>query len=323
MAVKPHLVENTPEDAPWRPDEMKLPTARGVLSAAEIEMLLRPDLPDELDEPPSDVRDRTIDELGDPKREALKKDAAFLAAKLTLASRRDCDIDAVFTVEDAFHADFPSAVSHLETDAIMVAFEGPDGLVAATMGLSRDVAVVLIDQVYGGGAAMGLSSAERPREFSALDRLVLERVLSPLAEALEAGLRISCIETTTTTAAALLPPGDAAIAVLTCQIGTLSGTAVFAKLDTLSNEGAGNAPSIDRQSLQTTLIARIASLQVPVGRLSNLKAGSTLLLGLPTSQPVELLSGSRSGPIVAEGEVGRKGQNMAIRITRRSRIAID
>jgi len=40
------------------------------------------------------------------------------------------------------------------------------------------------------------------------------------------------------------------------------------------------------------------------------------LLGLPADQPVELLSGGRDGVPAFEGEIGRKGDRMAIRIRR-------
>ena len=69
--------------------------------------------------------------------------------------------------------------------------------------------------------------------------------------------------------------------------------------------------------LMTDLTARIASLNVPVSQLSDLKAGSILLLGLPTDQPVELLSGGHKGEVVAEGDIGRRGNKVAVRITRR------
>ena len=45
---------------------------------------------------------------------------------------------------------------------------------------------------------------------------------------------------------------------------------------------------------------------------------AALLLGLPADQPVELLTGGRDGAVVAEGEIGRKGNRMAVRINRRT-----
>mgnify|MGYP005727223409 FL=1 len=70
--------------------------------------------------------------------------------------------------------------------------------------------------------------------------------------------------------------------------------------------------------MTAVLTARVASLSVPLSRLADLKPGSTLLLGLPADQPVELLTGGRDGAVVAEGEIGRKGTRMALRINRRT-----
>ncbi|MEO1190061.1 MAG: FliM/FliN family flagellar motor switch protein, partial [Pseudomonadota bacterium] len=65
--------------------------------------------------------------------------------------------------------------------------------------------------------------------------------------------------------------------------------------------------------------ARLASLSVPLSRVTALKAGSTLLLGLPPDQPVELLSGGRQGTPAYEGRMGRKGDKVAIKVTKKLR----
>ena len=67
------------------------------------------------------------------------------------------------------------------------------------------------------------------------------------------------------------------------------------------------------------LTARLASLTVPLSRITELKAGATLLLGLPADQPVELLSGGRDGQLAFEGRMGRKSNKVAVKITKRSR----
>lgn len=317
MAGDPRLVIDMPGDADWQADEMKLPTARGVLSAAEIEMLLRPDLPDAKNDEDDTVIARDLDAFTDT---ALEKDAALLASQLTLAARRDCHVDALFKARTAFTSEFNASPGVLGADPVLVVLEQGGAGITALFGLSQSVAAALIDRIYGGGTAMGLSSVEQPRKFSALDRLVLERVLAPLAACIDPSLTVSCVETDAAAAIALIPPGTAMVAELSCQIGGVQGDAVFSKLDHLSRDSGEPAAFLAKGALQTTLIARIASLQVPVSRLSNLKAGSTLLLGLPTTQPVELLSGSRSGPLAAEGEVGRKGDKIAVRLTRPYRI---
>ncbi|MEO1554335.1 MAG: FliM/FliN family flagellar motor C-terminal domain-containing protein, partial [Pseudomonadota bacterium] len=73
------------------------------------------------------------------------------------------------------------------------------------------------------------------------------------------------------------------------------------------------------QDMTAILTARLASLTVPLSRLTELKAGSTLLLGLPADQPVELLSGGRDGKPVFEGAMGRKSNQMAVKLTKRLR----
>ena len=58
----------------------------------------------------------------------------------------------------------------------------------------------------------------------------------------------------------------------------------------------------------------MASLSVPVSRLAALKQGDTLLLGLPADQPVQVLSGGRDGRVAFEADLGRKGNNIAVRV---------
>jgi flagellar motor switch protein FliM len=83
-------------------------------------------------------------------------------------------------------------------------------------------------------------------------------------------------------------------------------------------------PDIVPRALPVTamLTARIASLNVPLSKITALKAGSTLLLGLPTDQPVEVLSGGRDGPVMLEGDIGRKGNKIAVKITGMNRSLI-
>ncbi len=75
---------------------------------------------------------------------------------------------------------------------------------------------------------------------------------------------------------------------------------------------------MDGGALSATLTVRVASLAVPLSKLSGLKPGATLLLGVPADQPIELISGGDGGIKVAEAEIGRRGGRIALRITRRS-----
>ncbi|MEM6411500.1 MAG: FliM/FliN family flagellar motor switch protein [Pseudomonadota bacterium] len=308
------------EETEWCSDNMKLPTSRGVLSAAEIEMLLRPNLDDlPIETVSNDTADRhDIQNLDDS---SLENDAASLAAQLTLAARKDCDLDIIFASKSASIEDFASSPFLLDNNSILIMLEQSQRGVVAALGFSGVAAAALIDSVYGGGAAMGLSSVDRQRPFSSLDRIVLERVLTPLAACIDPNLRVSCVESSPAAASAILPPGRAVVAELSCRIGKVEGGAVFARLEDAAGLSAHSPRGeLDRGTIKTTLVARIASLSVPVSRLADLKAGSTLLLGLPTNPPVDLLSGTRAGPIAAEGEVGRKGEKIAVRITKPYRV---
>ena len=68
------------------------------------------------------------------------------------------------------------------------------------------------------------------------------------------------------------------------------------------------------EGLTALLTARIATLSVPVSRLSDLKPGDTLLLGLPADEPIQLLSGGRMGHVAAEGELGAPPGRMELPI---------
>lgn len=304
-------------------DNFKVPTGRGVLTAAEIEALLRPDIPDDAFEEPKQVAPRAVPELEEGASPAgLQLDAATLASRLTLALRRACDIEAVVGVNNASHAPLSYLVSQYKGEPVLVLFQDASGTQVAGLTLDSRLAAVIIDRSCGGSLMAG--SAQLARKLSLLDRSILEEMLRPLARAIDPSFSIACIETHRSAAHAMLPPGKAMLAELTCEIGTVAGKAAFARLEQNSLPAGGVATpglsygqSAAANRLTTQLTARIASLNVPVSRLSNLKAGSVLLLGLPTDQPVQLLSGGHRGDVVAEGDVGRKGSKIAVRITRK------
>ena len=157
-----------------------------------------------------------------------------------------------------------------------------------------------------------------PRALTKLDVKILEEVLAPLAPVLDPAFSIAGVELNRSAAHALLPPGKAILAELSCSVMGIGGKASFARLSTsmIDEDAASSAPPA-ASHLITQLTARIARLNVSVSNLSDLKAGSVLLLGLPTDQPVELLSGGHDGHVIAEGDVGRRGNKMAIRVTRK------
>lgn len=292
---------------------------RGVLSAAEIEALLRPDIPADAFEEPEEVSAYIGPDLsggGVGSDDKLLQEAGALAARLTLSLRRTCQVPAIVTVKAAQYSPLSHLVSQHHGEPVLVLFAGEGGALVAGLTLDIKLALTIIDRVCG-----GQETAPVPiRKLSQLDKSILEDVLAPLAKALDPSFSIACIEANRSAGHALLPPGKAKLAELSCQIGAVNGKAAFARLlPVADNRGQSigqlgqTTPNMGR--VMTSLTVRIASLSVPVSQLSNLKAGSVLLLGLPTDQPAELLSGGYQGDIVAEGEIGRKGDKVAVRIT--------
>lgn len=299
-------------------DNFRIPTGRGVLSAAEIEALLRPDIAEDAFEEPSQVSPRAIEAFEDSpedKQTDLLDDAAALAARMTLSLRRACQVSAIVTVKDARQAPLSYLVSQYSGAPVLILFSDQSGAQVAGLTLDHHLVMTIIDRACGGGYRPNPSAIAH--DLTALDEMILEDVLRPLARTLDPEFTIACIEFNRTAAHALLPPGKAMLAELSCQIDGVVGKAAYATLaqppvlEDLESDKGAIVPA-----LETTLTARIASLNVPVSRLSNLKAGSVLLLGLPTDQPVELLSGGHQGKVVAQGDVGRKGNRVAVRITK-------
>ena len=165
-----------------------------------------------------------------------------------------------------------------------------------------------------------------------MEKPLLEGLVRPLGAALASSLKFSRIETDAEFACALAGPGMTSILDLDVRVDDIKMPArlILAEDDLfdLSSDmpTARRQPRISREvapvvgagAMTAVLTARVATLSVPMSRLANLKPGSTLLLGLPADQPVELLTGGRDGAVVAEGEIGRKGNRMAVRINRRT-----
>lgn len=298
-------------------DNFRIPTGRGVLTAAEIEALLRPDIPEDAFEEPSAVAPLDMVEI-EAEPQGLDFDAGLLASRLTLALRQACQIDAVVKVMSAQKAPLSHLVSQHVGEPVLILFSDQTGMQVAGLTLDNALAARIIEQSCG-----GVFEPERgapARAFSPLDGQILMEMLGPLATALDPSFSVACIEADRSAAHAMLPPGKAMLAECSCEIAGAAGKAAFARLDgradIVAREGMTDqlAPAA---RLSTTLTVRLASLRVPLSRLTDLKAGSVLLLGLPTDQPVELLSGGHQGDVVAEGDIGRKGNRIAVRISKR------
>ena len=321
--------------------EAHKPVLRGKLSSAEIEALLRPDLSDMDPEPapePVSVTPRDIPDLDTPAapvgtaaRPDLPEDALRLAARLSLAFRQGCGLRAAATVTGASGGTFTSALeSHSgETGRAIACFAAPNGEIIAMLSLSAPLAAALIESACGGKPGPFM-----PRDLTPLDTALLEGLVRPLGAGISTSLSFARIETDAEFAAALARPGAADVIDLDIRFDHLRMPArmILASDDLFdfvppaaaarthpapTPTPATPAPTPSGAAVTAVLTARIASLSVPLSRLTDLKAGSTLLLGVPADQPVELLSGGRNGPVAAEAQIGRKGAQMALRITKR------
>ena len=157
--------------------------------------------------------------------------------------------------------------------------------------------------------------------LSAIDCALLEQLLIPFGRAVDKTYSLQAIETDVSYVSSLLPVSDVTVSEFLLEApGLHSELAVIeGQFTDLDAHHPGLADGAQSAGVTAVLTARLASLTVPLSRLTELKAGSTLLLGLPPDQPVELLSGGRDGTPAFEGVMGRKGTRMAVKLTRRQR----
>lgn len=319
--------------------ERPLPTRRGVLSSAEIEALLRPNLDDMPEEPeaPNHIDDVSIPDLdlvpqATPDHHAtattdISEDIRRLAARLSLALREGCGLKAAAIARTSAVGSFAQGLTGgcVERGSAIACFSAPGGEIAAMLVISAPLATALVETACGGQPGHGDG-----RMLTLLDCALLEGLVRPLGAAISPSLRFARIETDPEFASALAGPGTASIVDLNVRVDAMKLPArLIMAEDDLFDHVSERLPakaqmpaenSVPRQAagaMTAVLTARVASLSVPLSRLAGLKPGSTLLLGLPADQPIELLTGGRNGAPVAEGEIGRKGNRMALRISQR------
>ncbi len=306
---------------PADPDR-PLQTGRGLLSPAEIEALLRPDLSDLPPDPvPETTEARGFGDFTAAPADTGAQDrdnARRLAARLSMAMRDACGLPVAALASGTRRAPFEAALRQGEEERgqAIACFASPGGDIGAMMILSAGLAQLLVETACGARLRPG---AVRP--LSTIDLAVLEALVRPLAPALAPELSFSSLETDTLFAASIAPPSEAVAADLSMRV---QADAYRAQVILLAPPvpvalaaPQGQATGL-QGALSVTLTARVASLAVPLSRLSGLKPGSTLLLGVPADQPVELMSGTEPGVLAAEAEIGRRGGRIALRITRRS-----
>ncbi|MFN7164508.1 MAG: FliM/FliN family flagellar motor switch protein [Hyphomonas sp.] len=305
------------------PDRMLL-TSTGKLSAAEIEALLRPDLSDLPPEPRTPPSAQPMEEFGVPaKAQAQDQDfARRLAARLSMAMRESCGLPLAAMAPTIARTPFETAVRQCgdARGQAIACFATRSGDVGAVLILSPGLAQLLIEKACGAQARGG---AVKP--LSPIDLALLEALLRPLAPAISPELSFSSLETDPVFAASIAPPSGALATEFTMRVHADAFPAHLILTDTLAAPPAAEADAHAstgavhpvQGALSATLTARIASLAVPLSKLSGLKPGATLLLGVPADQPIELVSGGEGGIVVAEAEIGRRGARIALRITRR------
>lgn len=318
--------------------ERPLPSARGVLSSAEIEALLRPDLSDLPAAPaePEVIAEKPLPDVEAPLAPVeasgpstdIPDTARRLASRLSLALRKGCGLRAAAVARAVEEGDFDTGLRTgiAGQGSAIACFAAEDGEINAMLIMSPELANALIETACGGSTSGELDTAWTPRDLTPLDSALLEGLVRPLGHAIAPGLSFAGVETEADFAVALARPGAAEIVdfVVRVESGRHAARLILAKdlaeahvPQALPAPAAEGPPAKAASSLTVVLTARVATLSVPLSRLSDLTAGSTLLLGVPADQPVELLSGGRDGPVVAEAQIGRKGNRMALRISRR------
>lgn len=297
------------------------PTSRGVLSAAEIEALLRPNLETKALETPTDIEPRET-ELFDADAPVTHDPSddrnRVLGARLSRALGAGTGLKAAVIASQSATIVREDLAGLLNGKSSAVACIGPDESdIRALVCLPPLLADAIIAKACGARGSTGRIGDGW--SLSAIDCALLEQLLIPFGDALGSGLQLQSIETDVPYVASLLPARDVTISEFSVEASGLHSDLAVIQItgDTEPNtEHQVDAPAVPITALVT---ARLARLSVPLSRITDLKAGSTLLLGLPSDQPVGLLSGDRDGEPAYEGRMGRKGNKMAVKITKRVR----
>lgn len=319
--------------------DRSFPSKRGLLSKAEIEMLLRPDLSD------MDDADQTVA----PEATAIAEDASptrypdrdsldlvlfdgdsdaddigeleVITTRMLAALRRDAQLPLV--LELASVGGNPDVSGG---DMVHAVFETRDGDPAASLSMPQDLVSAILNHLCGQADVPG--PAKSTIQLGAAGRAVLIEALAPLASAL--GSRIGedvalrRIETDHRVARLVQTGLHRDVFSLKAQCVGLRSRIVVSisprTRDALSPDHHAHGARDLPDHLETRLFARIASLAVPISKVGALAPGQTLLLGVPADQPVELVTrlGGASRP-VADGRLGRYGGKIAVKLTRRLR----
>ena len=309
-------------------DDRPIPSARGVLSKAEIEALLRPETLGEISPRPEPevIRPRLPvqfdDSQLDPQEAEARQVAGILASRLALAIGKGTGLKAAIGVQETATVKSAELAGLMNGKAGAVACLGrTDQDVEALICLPGPLADAIIARACGSRGSTGRLGDGWT--LSAIDCALLEQLLVPLGGVVGEGVRLQAIETNVPYVTSLIPEGDVSIAEFGVEAPGLQSEIAVIQTKRAEPKTASAANLRGRAPVTAVVTARIATLSVPMSRLTSLKAGSTLLLGLPGDQPVEILSGDREGPLAFEGQVGRKGNRVAVKVTRKLRGVLD
>jgi hypothetical protein len=297
-------------------DDFKVPTARGILSKEEIQALLRPDLPtiNRMNDVDGFERDFTRQD-----RSAEVSEGRRLAARLSRAFGQHSGLKAALTLRASspFSSLSDKSLTRLDGKGTAYMTYGKhDGDVTHVLCLGSDLNDHLISNACGATIFDDVDAADRP--LSAIDCALIEQFLAPFASVFGDDLSFLSIETDRSYVLSLLASDEGTSFEFDVKAGQRPcAAALWTLRPSVQPVKQGVVTDTPRQRPMTAVLtARVASLSVPVSRVSKLKAGDTLLFGLPADQPVELLSGGRDGAVAFEGDIGRKGDRMAVRISR-------
>ena len=307
--------------------EHVFPSSRGVLTQAEIEALLRPKQAQSslLDEPeiPRNIEPKPPENfdaaLNDPSPEH-DQHAQKLASRLAIALGAGAGVKAAISVSGLAEIERTNLASLMQGKSSAVACIGPSETDIRTLiCLPPLLADAIIAKACGARGSTGRLGDGW--NLSAIDCALLEQLLVPFGGAVHKDYQLQAIETDVSYVSSLLPVANVRVSEFAVEApGVHSELAVIdGEMPDTSPVGSEDArPTAPATDMTAVVTARLASLTVPLSRITELKAGSTLLLGLPADQPVELLSGGRDGKAAFEGRMGRKGNKVAVQVTKKT-----
>lgn len=300
-------------------EDYVFPTPRGVLSAAEIEALLRPNTQKPALEQPQNVEPKPSLDFAitaAPASPPIDDQDRVLGARLSRALGEGTGLKAGVIAAQSATLLSSDLAGLLRGKSAAVACIGPkDGDIRALVCLPAALADSIIAKACGSRGSTGRIGDGWT--LSAIDCALLEQLLVPFGPALGSDMELQSIETDVPYVSGLLPAHEVSVSEFSIEAPGLHSDLAVIRADDLFESDDVFSPEIDTAPITAIATARLARLSVPLSRLTDLKAGSTLLLGLPADQPVELLSGDRDGAPAYEGRMGRKGNKVAVKITKR------